>query len=305
MSQKVLIIDDSPVAQQFIRGGLKDEMLELRFATNGTDGVAIASAESPDLILLDVEMPAPDGFQTCRMLKSAESTKDIPIIFLTSRTSVAEKVSGLDLGASDYVTKPFDTSELCARVRTALRTKYMSDLLRKRAMIDGLTGLWNRSYFDERLHQETGSASRYGVALSVIMADIDHFKGINDTHGHPVGDRVLRTVAETLASCCRREDTACRYGGEEFAILAPRVTERGSRVLAERIRQTIWAGAMQNRGIDVRVSCSFGVAQLVAGQEAGLVESADRALYRAKESGRNRVVGASEETISIAQRLPA
>ena len=211
------------------------------------------------------EMPPPDGFETCRQLKSLEATAGIPVVFLTKRTTTTEKVTGLDLGAIDYVTKPFQSAELRARVRAGLRAKYISDLLARKAMIDGVTGLWNRTYFDHRLAQETSLSNRYGSALSIIMADIDWFKSVNDTHGHPFGDRVLRNVANVLVSCCRKEDHVCRYGGEEFVILTPRVPLAAAfKALAERgAARDQHALVMMHRGAEVRVSCSFGVSEFI------------------------------------------
>jgi len=292
MPQKVLIVDDSPTIRRIIQRSLRDEPLELLFASTGTEGLSLACSALPDLILLDVEMPPPDGFETCRLLKSLEATAGIPVVFLTKRITTLEKISGLDLGAIDYITKPFQSAELKARVRASLRTKYMFDLLARKAMIDGVTGLWNRTYFDHRLAQETSLSNRYGSALSIIMADIDWFKSINDTHGHPFGDQVLRNVANVLVSCCRKEDHVCRYGGEEFVILTPRIPLAGALALAERARQAISGNVVAHSGAEVRVTCSFGVSEFTPGGQEALVDGADAALYHAKQNGRNRVVSA-------------
>lgn len=292
MAQKILVIDDSPTVQTIIRSTLKDEGVEVSAALNGTEGFRKAIADLPDLILLDVEMPPPNGFETCRQLKSDPATVSIPVIFLTGASSTAEKVKGLDLGAVDYVIKPFDPAELCARVRASLRNKFMFDLLAQRAMIDGLTGLWNRAYLDERLAAEAALARRHHRPLSAIMADVDRFKLINDAHGHPFGDDVLRRVAQALSSCCRTEDIVCRYGGEEFAILTPGVSISGAEVLAERARQIIHEQTLRHRSADVRVSCSLGVAELSPDGPLNVLEVADGALYQAKRGGRNRVIAA-------------
>jgi two-component system, cell cycle response regulator len=300
MSRKILIIDDSKTVRDTIRSYLKDEGAELLIAGHGEDGIRMAHSETPDLILLDVEMPAPNGFEVCRQLKSDDITAGIPVIFLTGLSSTAEKVCGLDLGAIDYVTKPCDPAELCARVRASLRSKYMLDLLSQKAMIDGLTGLWNRAYLDLHLKSEASLASRYGHRTSVIMADVDKFKSINDQHGHPFGDEVLGRIARILDSDCRTEDMVCRYGGEEFVILAPMIPLEGATALAEHFRQVIHGTVIRHREQDVRLSCSFGVAELAHENGESLMERADAALYRAKQSGRNRVVCADPTSPPLA-----
>ena len=166
-----------------------------------------------------------------------------------------------------------------------MRHKYMFDLLAHKAMIDGLTGLWNRGYLDQRLASEISLAQRHNRPFSVIMADIDHFKSINDQHGHPFGDQVIRQVAGLITSRSRTEDIVCRYGGEEFAILTPMVTAGGAVTLAEHCRQGILEQVLQHRGTDVRITCSFGVAQLPQSGNQSVIELADAALYRAKQSG--------------------
>ncbi len=157
-------------------------------------------------------------------------------------------------------------------------------------MIDGLTGLWNRAYLNQRLMAETAAALRHQHPLSAIMVDVDKFKSINDTHGHPFGDDVLRHVAQILASCCRTEDIVCRYGGEEFAVLTPGVSRLGAFALAERARLLIHKQVFTHRAAEVRVTCSCGVAELTAQGGNAMLEAADTALYEAKHGGRNRVI---------------
>jgi len=266
---------------------LKDEPVRLTFASDGASGLACATTLLPDLVLLDVDMPGMDGFEVCRRLKADQQTKDIPIIFLTGASETDEKIKGLDLGATDYITKPFDIAELRARVRATLRTSYLLHLLSKKAMIDGLTGLWNRSYFDQRLTAELSLARRSNKPLSCIMCDIDHFKQVNDRYGHPGGDQVLRDVAHLLVEGCRVEDVICRYGGEEFAIIGPNTPSNGAAGLAERLRAGIAQSEFHHQGTAIRVTCSFGIADVESGQQ--IVQCADEALYRAKHCGRNRV----------------
>jgi diguanylate cyclase (GGDEF)-like protein len=292
--QTVLVIDDSPLIHSLVRVRLEDEPVEVHFADSGRAGLEKAASMQPDLILLDVDMPEMDGFEACRRLKADPGTAAIPVVFLSGASTAQQKVQGLDLGAVDYVTKPFDPAELRARVRAALRTKYLMDLLAKRAMIDGLTGLWNRACFEQRLASELSLVRRSERPLACAMLDLDHFKRINDTHGHPFGDEVLRGVANVIQEACRAEDVPCRYGGEEFVLLLPNTALEGAVSLAERIRAAVSNTPFIFRRERVAVTCSIGIADnmRLAGSDTSLVDMADQALYRAKQDGRNRAVSA-------------
>jgi two-component system, cell cycle response regulator len=287
---KVLIIDDSQDALALAKVRLAKEGLEVIGAEGGRAGLESAARERPDLILLDIDMPDLSGFEVCRMLKADGELALIPIIFLSGSGGPEDKVAGLDLGAVDYVTKPFDAFELRARVNAALRTKRLQDLLIERAKVDPLTGLANRLGMMERLQQEWARVQRHGGALSFIMCDVDRFKRVNDTYGHAAGDRALCAVAEAIAGQCRATDLCCRYGGEEFAITVPGVPAREAARLAERCR-----GGVQQARLDVGsgvvcVTASFGVADTSeAASPEELVQRADAALLRAKAAGRNRV----------------
>ncbi|MFI5378204.1 MAG: diguanylate cyclase [Tepidisphaerales bacterium] len=289
MLQKLLVIDDSESIHALLRVRLRDEPVEVLSALDGACGLEMAKRICPDLILLDVDMPGSNGFAVCQELKRDPLTNSVPVIFLTGAGSTDEKIRGLDAGAVDYITKPFDAAELRARVRAGLRTKFLLDLLNKKAMIDGLTGLWNRTYFDQRLAAETSLAVRSGHALSVIMADIDHFKHVNDRFGHPCGDEVLRTVGQLLTESCREEEVVCRYGGEEFGIVVPNSAAADAAGLAGRFNRVIASHAFVCRGVRAPLTCSFGVADLAQAGSGDVVELADQALYQAKQNGRNRV----------------
>lgn len=287
---KVLIIDDSSMALTLAKARLAREHLEILCAGGGREGLDIAQRELPDLILLDLDMPDMSGFDVCRALKADSALRMIPVIFLSGSAGLADKVMGLDLGAVDYVTKPFDGVELRARVRAALRTKYLQDLLIKHTQIDPLTGLGNRRALQDRLLQEWARVQRYGGVFAVIMADLDHFKAVNDTYGHPAGDRVLQEVAEVLAAQCRDSDVLIRYGGEEFSLILPTHHAQEAAVLAERCRLAIANLSVDTAGTTIRLSASFGVADSAGCASADeIIEQADKALYRAKQSGRNRV----------------
>jgi two-component system, cell cycle response regulator len=288
--KKLLIIDDNPDALEVAKVRLMKECLEILSADGGATGLEIARREKPDLILLDLEMPDISGFDVCRALKADPELFMIPVLFLSGSATAEDKVKGLDLGAVDYVTKPFDAFELCARVRAALRTKHLQDLLIEHAHIDPLTGLPNRRALLERLQHEWARMQRHGGTLSFIMADVDHFKRINDTFGHNIGDRLLQEVARAIGRQCREVDLPARYGGEEFSIVVPDETAAGAARLAERCRQAVAEVQLNVRDAVAAATASFGVAEAVdLSSPENLVSQADEALYRAKEIGRNTV----------------
>lgn len=289
---RVLVIDDSEFIHQLVRARLREEGLQVEHQLTGEAGLAHALEARPDLILLDVELPDIDGFEVCRRLKERAETRAIPVIFLTGHVDTEAKVRGLDLGAVDYVTKPFDEVELRARVRAALRTKRLQELLQQQSFLDGLTGLWNRGYLDHRLETEFNIVRRYERRLSLLLGDIDYFKRVNDGYGHLFGDFVIQRVAEALSAHARRSDIACRYGGEEFALLLPSAGVDDSSVVAERLRGAVEHTQFEVRGEPVQVTISFGVAstdRLDPMTCETLIARADQALYSAKEAGRNRV----------------
>lgn len=293
MTHEVLIIDDSPAALAVAKARLAREGLSIRCADGGREGLAALEQALPDLVLLDVDMPDISGFQICQRLKSDARTSLVPIIFLTAADDVASKVRGLDLGAVDYVTKPFDAFELRARVRAALRTKRLQDLLVRHADIDPLTELNNRRVLDRRLDACWTRSRAAGAAFCFVIGDIDHFKTVNDTYGHRVGDEVLRAVAASLRDTVRVQDVPGRWGGEEFGIVVPNVSLDAATKVAERCRRAVAAVAIPIDGGEVRVTASFGVAESRPFTSVSqVVEAADAALYRAKDEGRDRVVPA-------------
>jgi diguanylate cyclase (GGDEF)-like protein len=299
MSQNVLAIDDSPDVHSLLDARLQPEGLILHHALDAERGLAMAQELRPDLILLDVDLPLITGFEVCQKLKLDPITAQIPVIFLTGATEVYTKVQGFDLGAVDYVTKPFEPAELRARVRAALRTKRYHDILAARSHIDGLTGIWNRSYFDQRLGEECSAARRYGRLISLIMLDVDNLKALNNSHGHPFGDLVLQTLGDLFNSFLRTTDAPCRYGGDEFAIILTETDLDGATVTGERLRREMSEARFHPKGGRVEVTASVGIACSSAFTKdvltvRGMVDSADDALYRAKKEGRNRVCVATE-----------
>lgn len=296
---KVLIVDDSPDAVALAKARLGKEGLELLCADGGKAGLELASRERPDLILLDVNMPDMSGFDVCRALKADGELCMIPVVFLSGSGGPEDKVKGLDLGAVDYVTKPFDAFELQARVNAALRTKRLQDLLVDRARIDPLTGLCNRGALMEQLDQEWARVQRYERTVALVMADLDHFKRVNDTFGHQAGDMILERIATTMMGQCREADTVGRYGGEEIAILLPESDCSSAAPLAERCRRRIAGTEHHWDKQSIRVTCSFGVAcSRDAATAEDLVGLADTALYKAKQGGRNRVCAHEESAVA-------
>ncbi len=287
---KVLIIDDSPDAVAVARVRLKKDGLDVCVAPDGQTGLDMAASEKPDLILLDIAMPGMSGFEVCHHLKADPNLSMIPVIFLTAMDDTEQKVRGLELGAVDYVTKPFDGFELRARVNAALRTKRFADMLIEHANVDPLTELPNRRALTKQLEKEWARVERHGGSFSLIMVDVDHFKVVNDTYGHSVGDHILRSVAQVLAGECREVDTPARYGGEEFAIVAPNQSTDGATTLAERCRVSLEQMAVEHHQEQIQVTASFGVADSTnADSVIELVEQADACLYEAKAGGRNAV----------------
>ena len=234
-SATVLIADDSLVIRAVVRGGLEDEGYHVTEAVDGLAALAQCRQDPPDVILLDVEMPGIDGFQVLRILKRDADLKDIPVVFLTSRSDIDDVVAGLRGGAHDYLKKPFEHVELLARVGSAVHVKKLQDQLRQRnveldrmSRTDALTGLYNRRHLDEELVRQQSDAHRHHDPLCVLLLDIDHFKKINDSFGHPAGDLVLCAFADRLRSELRSSDIAGRWGGEEFLIIMPRTDLAGA-----------------------------------------------------------------------------
>ena len=288
---RLLAIDDSELIHRLLQVRLQGERLELHSALSAKDGLAKARELMPEVILLDLDLDEMDGFEVLDRLKQDPATHDISIIFISSTNDTAARVRGLDHGAVDFIAKPFEVVELKARVRSALRMQHLVKMLAHKAQIDGLSGLWNRRYFDQRLLQEFSEAQRHQRPLSLIICDVDRFKRLNDQFGHPFGDRVVERVAQILSSG-RSSDVVCRYGGEEFSVILPSTTLERAHEVAERHRSQI-ENHRWNDQPDLIVTGSFGVADLQYMPEGSrpedLIKAADSALYRAKQAGRNRV----------------
>jgi len=299
---KILVAEDEAVSRHRLQAFLRKWGYIVHIAVDG--GEALRLLEQPDgprLAVLDRMMPRLDGLDVCRSIRTTGAEPYIYIILLTAQGQQQEIIEGFDAGADDYITKPFEIQELKARVRTGARIVELQEQLisareqlRVEATHDSLTGLLNRAAFFEFYENEVGRAQRYGTRLALIMADIDHFKQINDQHGHLAGDAVLREVARRLRVSIRESDVIGRYGGEEFVVAAPNCTMTDAVALAERFRSTICAPAIDLPDAQLFVTMSLGVAAIsdVNGADR-LLHLADEALYLAKHRGRNQVAAGS------------
>jgi diguanylate cyclase (GGDEF)-like protein len=301
---KILLVEDERLQALTIKEYLEHAGYEVAWVQNGLSAIKSATSMPFELVILDVVLPDLNGNEVCRLLKNTKETQDIPIIILSAKGETKEKVSGLEAGADDYLPKPYDPSELKARVYACLRTKVLRDQLREKnrqleevlakmetlAMTDQLTGLFNRRYFSSALEKEFGRAVRYNHPSSCLMIDIDHFKSINDEYGHDAGDRTLKDVAQVLRTCLRQTDTLARWGGEEFIVLLPETPQANALQVASRILRSV--STCEYSSCPGRITVSIGLAGMPAASidtPDKLVAAADRSLYEAKAKGRNRV----------------
>lgn len=291
---RILVVDDQPTNILAAHQILQPEH-DVFMATTGEQAIDFCQSTPPDLLLLDVEMPGMNGMQICQQLKQDPATCDIPVIFVTAHHGQEQEIACWEAGAVDFVTKPVTPVTLRKRVNAHLTLKFQADQLRALAFSDGLTGLANRRRFDERLEQAWRHGLRHNHPLSLIMADIDHFKKYNDRYGHSAGDECLRRVAQTLREQLNRSyDLAARFGGEEFACLLPETTLAGATTLAAKMEAAIRELRIEHADSDVApwVTLSLGVACLqpvVDCRSQRLIEQADGQLYLAKGRGRGRV----------------
>lgn len=304
----ILIVDDIPVNIQLIQSYLAAAGYETVVAQNGEEAIFRVRESLPDLILLDVMMPKMNGLDTCRILKQNKQTQHIPIIMVTALNELDDKIRGIEAGADDFISKPFNRLELLARVKSLLRLKFFHDQLQEKvrlleqakeqlrtlAVTDGLTNVYNYRYFREYLGQEFRRAERHKLVVSLVMMDIDFFKNYNDTHGHLAGDEVLRQVAQLMKKNTRSIDVVARYGGEEFVLVLPETNKNAAKIVAEKVRMLIETHAFPHKPKQANghLTVSVGVATFPddAKTSDGLIQCADQRLYRAKAEGRNRVV---------------
>jgi diguanylate cyclase (GGDEF)-like protein len=304
---RILIVDDNDDNIELLRLRLEARGYSVHTAHDGQEALEAVAAAPPDLILLDVMMPRVDGFEVVRRLKSDPRLPFIPIILQTALDSTEHKVTGLDAGADDYVTKPVNFAELDARVKSLLRIKALQEELADRerqlrsanaqllelSRTDPLTGLDNRRHLEERIEELLDLSKRIEQPFSVVLCDLDRFKSVNDTHGHGVGDQVLVEFARLLRREARETDRVGRYGGEEFMVLLPGTSPEAALTFGERARRMVEAHVFRFDGGSLQRTVSCGVAawpHFRVRTARDLVAAADSALYVAKETGRNRVI---------------
>jgi two-component system cell cycle response regulator len=305
----VLIVEDDPVSRMLLEMTLMKDGYEVVAAKDGREALACFNKQFFPIVFTDWMMPEMDGLQLCRSIRENVSAGYVFIFLLTARDSRSDMIAGLEAGADDYLTKPFDRAELFARLKTAVRIlnlekslKEANEAIRVLSVTDTMTGCYNRTYMDAQFPKEVQRAMRYGRPISVVMVDIDHFKEVNDTYGHQAGDQVLKTFVETMGLSIRSGvDWIARYGGEEFIVVLPETDFDRAQVLAERLRTKVSEQLILHREKEIRITASFGVTGLPLCQDVkgflenisheSMIRVADKCLYAAKQAGRNKVSG--------------
>lgn len=303
----ILIAEDDPVSRRLLEKVLIKAGNTVVSVDNGQKALALLNEKFFPIILTDWMMPEMDGLELCRAIRKNTYPGYVFIILLTAKDSKDDMIKGLGAGADDYLTKPFSHAELVARLNTGKRVlelekslKDANEEIRILSITDPLTGTYNRGYLTERLPQEIKRAKRYSRALSIIICDIDHFKKVNDTYGHLVGDEVLKDFARCIRHSIRHDvDWMARYGGEEFLIVLPETEVNGATAMAERLRGELSRRVTEAQDKQISITASFGVAGFspntpdeMISPEA-LIRKADKYLYQAKRDGRNRAMGGS------------
>jgi two-component system cell cycle response regulator len=295
---RILIADDDPVSSRILEATLVNIGHDVVAVADGLEAIRVGDLpDSPHLAILDWMMPGADGLAVCRAIRRRAGPY-VYIILLTARDRHEDMLACLDAGADDFLKKPFDAIELQARLRSgervlALQQRLLDaqEALLHEATHDHLTGVWNRGMIVEQLDRELSRARREGRSLAVVMADIDHFKNINDTYGHATGDTILRETVARMVGVPRLYDFVGRYGGEEFLLVLPGCDLSAARLVAERVRNAVAATPISVGAVQLSVSVSLGVACTSSARDesATVLQAADEALYRAKRRGRNRV----------------
>jgi diguanylate cyclase (GGDEF)-like protein len=301
----VLLVEDSKPQAESVKGFLEGSGYEVVLASDGKSAIKEAVGGNVDVILMDLMLPDMSGMEVCRWLKMNQSTRYIPILMLTAKGEVTDKVAGLEAGADDYLPKPYSEIELNARIYALLRTKALQDELSEKnaqlekllekvetlAVTDPLTELYNRRHIESFIDKELKAAFRYNSPLACLMIDIDGFKAVNDEFGHQAGDAVLREIATIITDGIREVDTAARWGGEEFVVFLPRCSKEDAVHSAHRILQAVSGhgfSAFPKRQITVSIGIA-GVPDPSIDSADKLLDAADRAMYQAKKHGRNRI----------------
>jgi len=294
----ILVADDDEDIRLLVRVVLERGGYRVVSATDGDSALRLAEEQGPDLVLVDVSMPIMGGHELCQAITEGNPSPP-PVIFLSAHATPEDRVRGLEVGATDYIVKPFDRNELLARVTSALRTRSRMTALVQNAAVDHLTGAMNRSQLDAQLGAAVARARRSAGNLGLVLVDVDHFKSINDRYGHSTGDLVLQVVAARLRSVLRAGDSLFRYGGEEFCFLLEGTDERGASALANRCVESIAAAPI----MEIAVTASAGAAYWnpLLARPLDLLNAADAALYEAKRSGRAQARSWSDLTPTFDQ----
>jgi two-component system cell cycle response regulator len=290
MPARVLVVDDTPLNVKLLTVKLEYEDYVVSTASNGFDALAKIGAEKPDIVLLDVMMPGLDGFETCRRIRADPATAHIPVVMVTALQDVDDLVRGFEAGADDFLTIPINTLALMARIRSQLRQKRYYESLLEQSLIDPLTGAFNCRYLEAHGPRLIARCRTAHKPIAVLMIDVDHFKRINDEHGHAAGNHVLKEIVNRITSALRPSDLVARMGGEEFAVVMPETDLDAGHRIAERLRSRV-AGTLVD---DVAITVSIGATVIQPDTEEeeldAAIRRADGALYEAKRAGRNRVI---------------
>lgn len=288
----VLIIEDHPDQRDLLAIVLQREGYKVITAANGVEALEKMDQEDVQIALSDIMMPKMDGFELIKKIRANPALRHVYMILITARIQEGDRVRGLDLGADDYITKPFSFSELLARVRVGSRVVQYQQHLEYQSQVDALTGLFNRRAFEKKIGEEFERWKRYGHPMSVLIFDIDNFKKVNDTYGHHGGDAALIKIAQTLRDKTRSSDVPSRYGGEEFVLILPNTDQDSALQVAKKFRDEINSTTFGNPDQPFSLTVSMGLTSTsveVYSHWRQMVEDADRALYHAKNTGKDRV----------------
>jgi diguanylate cyclase (GGDEF)-like protein len=288
----VLVIEDHPDQRDLLAIVLQREGYRVVTAANGLEALEKLESENIQIALSDIMMPKMDGFELIKRMRSNPDLKSIYLILITARIQEGDRIRGLDLGADDYITKPFSFSELLARVRVGSRVVQYQQHLEYQTQVDSLTGLFNRRAFEKKINEEFERAKRYHHPLSVLILDIDNFKTINDTYGHHGGDAALVKISETLRETTRQSDFPCRYGGEEFVLVLPETDQDSALQVAGKIHERIRSCTFGTSNRPFKLTVSIGLSSSATEYYSDwreMLKDADQALYLAKNTGKDRV----------------
>ena len=298
---RVLIVDDDKEQLQLMQDGLASENMEVVFATDARETFEAIYRQIPDLIILDIGLEEVDGFDILRSIRVEPRYDAVPVIIFSADHDSESKIKALDLGAVKYLEKPLHLKEMSAHIRAVLRFKLKQDQtfeeykrLSELTLIDPLTGAYNRRALDTFLKSRLSESSRHGIPVSCVMFDIDHFKNVNDSHGHHVGDIVLRDISDLVRGLCRQEDALIRYGGEEYLVILFHTPRDGAEIFGERVRECVTEHKFTSGDLQIAITVSGGIAsqpedEIDADPEA-MIKLADQRLYTAKRNGRDQVI---------------